>query len=102
MHRRRGVMEFEGTVDRQGRIIIPDSVLQLLETGRGRRISVRLSRTPVSSDLEKKGVSEEEIERIAALQLEPREQVVKFLTSQGSLRKHKRFRARIGTGKGSR
>jgi hypothetical protein len=37
--------------------------------------------------LKNKGVSEEEIERISGFQLESREQVVRFLLSEGALQK---------------
>ena len=90
------VIEFEGTLDEEGRIAVPRAAIAEFRKGRG-RIRVRLMRPVVGSDLELKGVSDEEIDRIAAVQHESPEQVVKFLLCQGTLRKHKRFRARIGT-----
>lgn len=96
MDESRSVIEFEASLDTQGKIAVPRAAIQHLGKVKG-PLRVRLTRLTISSDLKKKGVSEEEIEHISALQLESHEQVFKFLLSQGSLRKHKRFRARIAT-----
>ena len=46
---------------------------------------VRLTAKALSAELKASNVSEAEIERIGSLQLESRDQVVKFLLSEGAL-----------------
>ena len=94
MNRKLENMEFEGTVDEQGRIALPPSVLAGLDQGSGSTVHVRVTRKMIHSALERRSVTEEEIGRIAAVQLETREQVVKFLLSEGGLRGAKAFKAR--------
>ena len=48
----------------------------------------------LSSELTARDVSDEEIERIGNLQLEDRDQVVKFLLSEGTLAKDRAFKER--------
>lgn len=66
---------------------MPPSVLTHIDKG-ARSLRVRLTSKVISSALKLKDVTEEEIERIGALQLEKREQVVKFLLTEGALRGH--------------
>lgn len=84
-------MEFEGLVDSDGKISVPERLLDLLHAGKETRVHVRLSTVRMSTSLRRKNVTEEEIERISGLQLEPRSQVVKFLLSEGVLKKHSRW-----------
>lgn len=79
-------VEFEGAIDRKGRITVPSHIIR--EFGkRGGRVHVRLTTNTISAGLRERDVSEREIERIGAMQLESREQVVKFLLSEGALQK---------------
>lgn len=79
-------VEFESAIDRKGKITIPSHIMR--EFGkRGGRVHVRLTTNTISAGLREREVSEEEIERISAMQLESREQVVKFLLSEGALQK---------------
>ena len=89
-------VEFESKIDAHGNIHVPPDVLRQLEQTSGARIHVRLTGHVMNSELRKKGVNEEEIERIRSLQLEPRDQVVKFLLSEGALAKNRRIRNRLG------
>jgi DNA-binding transcriptional regulator/RsmH inhibitor MraZ len=87
MDHSRESIEFEGTIDKHGRIAVPPSIRAHIDKG-ARSLRVRLTSKVISSALKLKDVTEEEIERIGALQLEKREQVVKFLLSEGALRGH--------------
>jgi bifunctional DNA-binding transcriptional regulator/antitoxin component of YhaV-PrlF toxin-antitoxin module len=80
-------VEFTAEVDAHGRITVPASVLEQLGPRSSRSLFVRLTGKSVGEALRKRGVHEEEIEHIAALQREPRDQVVKFLLSEGVLKK---------------
>jgi len=76
-------VEFDATVDESGRITLPENAIK--EVGKS-SIHVRLTMKSIHSDLKERSVSEDEIEHIGAIQLEPREQVVKFLLSEGVLK----------------
>ena len=79
-------VEFESLIEASGTIVIPPYVVE--EFGRvGRTVHVRLTAHTISAGLKERDVDEEEIERIAAIQLESRGQVVKFLLSEGALQK---------------
>ena len=78
--------EFEACVDKSGKIAVPESVMREFGSRSG-TVHVRLTAKAISSGLLERSVSEEEIERISSTQLESREQVVKFLLSEGSLKK---------------
>ena len=78
-------IEFEAILDESGKIAVPESVSD--EFGIGGAIHVRLTAKAISSELKSRNVSEEEIERIGSIQLESREQVVRFLLSEGALEK---------------
>lgn len=85
MSAHRNSVEFETILDRSGKIVVPERVFE--EFGRiGGAIHVRLSVKVISSELNARNVSEEEIERIASIQRESRDQVVKFLLSEGILK----------------
>lgn len=91
-HTRQSV-EFESSIDGHGRITIPPLILAQLGKA-SRPLRVRLTSKVISSALQRRDVNEEEIERIAALQLETREQVVRFLLSEGALRRNKALKRR--------
>jgi len=89
-------VEFESEIDAHGNIHVPPEVLRHFERTSGVRMHVRLTGHLMRSELRKKGVSEEEIERIKSLQLEPRDQVVKFLLSEGALAENRRICGKSG------
>jgi hypothetical protein len=76
-------MEFEATVDENGKITVPPAMAQ--EIGR-EPLHVRLTEKTIASELKTRGVDEDEIDRIAALQMEPRENVLRFLLAEGALK----------------
>lgn len=84
-----------------GDLLIPADVLSRLNTGHGDRVHIRVTTSILSGELKRRNVTEEEIERIVALQLEPRENVVKFLTTESKFSRNARFkrRAQIQRGK---
>ena len=75
--------EFEAELDASGRITVPRDIAGEFQTG---MIRVRLTASLIGEELQKRAVTEEEVERIGRLQLEPREQVIKFLLSEDVLR----------------
>lgn len=79
-------VEFETVLGDKGGLVVPAALLKHHGLKGGTKVHVRLTEHALSSRLHRRGVTEEEIERIAGLQLEPREQVVKFLLSEGVLR----------------
>ncbi len=80
----RASAEFEASIEPSGTITVPPDIAR--EFGkRGRTLHVTLTANAISAGLKDREVNEEEIERIGAIQLESREQVVKFLMSEGAL-----------------
>ncbi len=76
------VLEFETEVANDGTIVVP---LSLSDALRSHKVVVRMVVGSVAGSLRKRGVTEGEIERIALLQLEQRENVVSFLKVEGAL-----------------
>jgi hypothetical protein len=83
--------EFEATIDQEGKIAVPHELTLRLS---GMKLHVRLSREELVSELHERGVTEEEVEMIARRQLESRDQVVKFLLTEGALRTRRAFTSR--------
>ena len=86
------VVEFDAEVGADGTIRIPENL-------RGRvpadgRIVVRMTSGSVLAPLREHGVTEEEVERIAAMQREERESVIGFLQAEGALRHNAGFAQR--------
>ncbi len=86
MERHTTSVEFEGAIDGRGSIRVPDEVLKHFPAGTRANVHVLLTGRRISSALRIRGVTEEEIRRIGSLQLESREQVVRFLLSEGTLK----------------
>lgn len=74
--------EFEIVVDENGSFSIPAGVVRRLQ--RGKHYIVRMSEGKLHASLRRRGITEDEIETIAGLQLEPRENVLRFLQSEGA------------------
>jgi len=85
-------IEFEASVGRDGTLVLPKALAGRYRSGS--RITVRVTEGTVSSSLRKRGVSEEEIERIARLQLEERGQAILFLSGEGTLAADRPFARR--------
>jgi len=92
-HDRKSV-EFDSIIDNEGKITVPSSLLDQFRKRSPAKLRVRLSGHVIAAELTRKNVSEEEIERVGALQLESRDQVVKFLLSELALQGNKRFKRR--------
>jgi hypothetical protein len=85
-------IEFEAEVLPDGTIKVPVPLRKLLAGVK--EVTIRLTAGIVSNKLRRRKVTEEEIERIAGLQLEQREQVIRFLESEGTLAGSKSFAKR--------
>ncbi len=77
--------EFDAYLGRNGEVVVPKTILEQLP-GKNRRVRVRITDAELSDQLRIKGVEEEEIDRIASVQMESRSQVIAFLLSEGRLR----------------
>lgn len=75
-------VEFEGKIDGEGKIAVPASVRLKMGTG---SVHVTLTAKALADQLHRRNVTEAEIARIGEVQLESREQVVKFLLAEGAL-----------------
>lgn len=83
--KRKSVLAFDGTVDAHGRIVVPAEVSAALGPDATALLRVQLTPAAVSEELRRNGVTDDEVERIAAMQMEPREQVIAFLRAEGAL-----------------
>lgn len=83
MEHKKSANEFEALVDDEGKILVPS---ELLGEFSRKRIHVRISSRENDAGLKENNVTEDELDRISSLQLESREQVVKFLLSEGALK----------------
>ena len=90
------VLEFETEVGLDGTIVVPPPLMRAV---RRRTVVVRLVQGSLDRSLRGRRVTEDEIERIALLQLESRENVVSFLKTEGTLAANRSFarRAKDGT-----
>lgn len=91
MESKNASLEFDAEIDHEGKITVPPSVRDRLNK---EKLHVRVSTTRMESKLRDRGVTEDEIRTIAATQLEPQEQVVKFLLTEGVLKRRPAFRQR--------
>lgn len=83
--KRKSVLAFDATLDAHGRIVVPADVAAVLGPDASALLRVQLTPAAVSEELGRNGVTEDEVERMAELQMEPREQVIAFLLAEGSL-----------------
>ncbi len=77
-----------------GDLLIPARVLNRLNVERGDKVRIKVTTSVLSNELNRRNVTEEEIERIADLQLEPRENVIKFLATESMFSSNNRFKRR--------
>jgi hypothetical protein len=77
-------VEFEAQIDGEGKIAVPARLRDHLPPGE--TFHVRLTGHPLSANLRKRNIQDSEIRRISDLQLESREQVIRFLLSEGALK----------------
>ena len=82
-------IEFEAEIGPAGTIKIPVHVTKKLK--KVNRVTIRLTEGVVSKTLQRRCVTEDEIEQIAELQLERRENIIRFLESEGVLADNRLF-----------
>jgi len=90
--------EFEATVGRDGSLNIPATLLESLGLVEGGKLFVRITGKNAMALLKRGGVTNDEIDRIAVMQLESPDQVVKFLLSEGALKAKRRRLAGLKRG----
>ncbi len=78
-------IEFEGKMDAEGNIPVPDHLRAAFGKRHGH---FRVIASGLSAELRKREVTDDEIERIGTVQKESREQVVKFLLAEGALSRY--------------
>ncbi|NUN68279.1 MAG: hypothetical protein HUU02_01040 [Bacteroidetes bacterium] len=98
MEKAKHSVRFEAEVDGQGRITFSTPVPEL-GLRPGAKVTVNIVGGVLSRRLTALGVTEEEIGRIGDVQLEDRDHVISFLSSQGALKKNKRFSAAVRRGR---
>ena len=87
MEKPRPAVRFQAEVNAAGKVNFSRAVSDL-GVKPGTKVTVTIAGGVLSKQLEAIGVREEEVERIAEMQLEDREHVVSFLSSQGMLKKN--------------
>jgi len=86
MTRREHSAEWIGRIGEGDLLAVPPAVAGRLGLARGSVIHVRLTRSAAATALRRRGIADEEVDRIAEMQREPRAQVERFLLSEGALR----------------
>ena len=86
------VTEFEAVIDHDGVIQLPKELRKKFASGT--HIIVRVTEGDVAGSLRSRGISEEDVEAIARLQMEQREDVIRFLSAEGLLSSNSGFRRR--------
>jgi hypothetical protein len=77
--------EFESSIDGEGKIGVPGEVLRRMGAHAGSRVRVRLMPAVIAAALGRRNATIDEVERIAALQLESQASVISFLLAEGVL-----------------
>ena len=81
----RWFIEFEGKIDSEGRIVVPEEVREALPVHPG-PVYIRLSGVMAMRELLGRGVTAEEISAIARLQASGEREVYRMLLAEGSLK----------------
>jgi antitoxin component of MazEF toxin-antitoxin module len=84
-------VDLELNVSPEGDVHVPAAAVRALAVGKGSKVHVRVTAEMLTANLKKRKVSEEEIRSIAAVQLEPRSNVVKFLATESVFSGNKEF-----------
>ena len=85
---------FTGRISTEGQIVVPPEIAGRLRRFAGSPVAVRLTEGSLAAALQDRGVEAEEVDRVAAAQLESREIAARFLLSEGALRAGRRRKAR--------
>jgi hypothetical protein len=88
------VVEFEATIDDDGVIRIPAAIAATLP--REKRVTIRLTKGSISRSLIARGIGEDDVERMALMQREEREDILRFLHAEGVLSGNRMFARRTG------
>jgi hypothetical protein len=83
-----------------GSIVVPAHAVRALGLASGTRVSVRVTEERLSRRVQSLGVTDEEVDTIAAQQFEARENVLRFLAAEGMLGKRSGFRTRARVWRG--
>ena len=95
MEKAKHSVTFEAEVNGEGMIQLSRSVADELGVKGGAKVTVRIVGGVLSRELTARNVSDEEIEQIGTVQLEDRDQVVKFLSCEGVLTRDLSFKKRM-------
>jgi len=85
-------LEFDASITGRGVIVVPAPVREALGADATGTLRVLITPRVIAEKLRRIGVTETEIEQIAARQLEPREHVIQFLLAEGALTAARRRR----------
>ena len=88
------VVEFEATIDDENVIRIPVAIAATLH--KGKRVTIRMTKGNISRSLVARGIGEDDVERIATMQREEREDILRFLHAEGALAEQRMFAKRVG------
>lgn len=94
MEKAKHSVQFEAEVDEKGNVTFSKAV-QDLQLKPGSKVTVNIFGGVLSKKLAALQVTEEEVEIIGNMQLEDREHVMKFLSSQGALSSKRTFVERV-------
>jgi hypothetical protein len=86
MKEERRTIECEALVQ-GGALLLPENVRQELSSWKRRYVRLRIVDRPLAAALSEKKVTDDEVDAIAAVQSEQRVQVLRFLMSEGALRR---------------
>lgn len=86
--------EIDLKIPDMGNLLIPAGVLNRLKVSRGDKVHIKVTTSVLSVQLKQRNVTEEEIEHIAALQIEPKENVIKCLATESRFSRNKGFKRR--------
>jgi hypothetical protein len=95
MKRKDAGLDFEAVIGADGKISVPGEIISRLGTHTGSPLRVRLLPEVLARALERNNVTAGEVEKIAAVQLEDREQVIAFLLAEGTLAPGRRSRRTV-------
>lgn len=82
---KRSTLEFKLRLSPDGTLAVPAGPLAPLGAKPGALVHVRISPPDIAADLQSRGIAFEEIERIALVQAEPADNVMRFLLAEGAL-----------------
>ena len=91
---KRASAEIDMRIPPEGSLMIPKRILKRLNVDGGTKVHIRITGGMLSSSLKRRNVTEEEIDQIAFVQMEPRENVVRFLVAESRFSGNAAFKRR--------